>query len=76
LSGRGDSLVGGGDDIVGEVDQSTPGRLGQRDQLIGRDLAARRPDDAFVPGLAVLDRDLRLPWALMPMTRAGAVRPG
>ena len=40
LSGRGDSLVGGGDDIVGEIDQSAPGWLGQRDQLIGRDLAA------------------------------------
>ncbi len=27
LSGRGDSVVGGGDDIVGEVDQSSPGWL-------------------------------------------------
>ena len=60
LSGRGDSL-GGGDDIVGEVDQYTPGRLGRRDQLLGRDLAAHRPGDAFVPGLPLLDRDLRLP---------------
>ncbi len=32
LSGRGDSLVGGGDDIVGEVDQSPPSWLRQRDQ--------------------------------------------
>jgi len=40
LSGRGDSPVGGGDDVVGEVDQSSPGWLGQRDQLIGGDLAA------------------------------------
>ena len=61
LSGRGDSVVGGGDDIVGEVDQSSPGWLGQRDQLIGRDLAARGPGDAFVAGLALLDRDLGLP---------------
>ena len=31
LSGRGDSVVGGGDDIVGEIDQSSPGWLWQRD---------------------------------------------
>jgi hypothetical protein len=61
LSGCGDSVVGGGDDIVGEVDQSSPGRLWQRNQLIGRDLAARGPCDAFVAGLALLDRYLRLP---------------
>ena len=71
LSG-GDGVVGGGDDIIGEVDQSAPGWLWQRDQLIGRDLAARGPGDAFVGGLAMLDRYLRLPWALMPMMRAGA----
>jgi hypothetical protein len=41
LGGRGDSVVGGGDDVVGEVDQSAPSGLRQRDQLIGRDLAAR-----------------------------------
>jgi hypothetical protein len=40
LGGHGDSVVGGGDDIVGEVDQSAPGWLWQWDQLIGRDLAA------------------------------------
>src|SRR5829696_5714803 len=61
LSGRGDSPVGGGNDIVGEVDQSSPSWLGQWDQLIGRDLAACGPGDAFVAGLALLDRDLRLP---------------
>src|SRR5215203_6459829 len=61
LGGRGDSVVGGGDDIVGEVDQSSPGWLWQRDQLIGRDLAACGPGDAFVAGLALLDRDLGLP---------------
>jgi hypothetical protein len=31
LSGCGDSVVGGGDDIVGEIDQSSPGWLWQRD---------------------------------------------
>jgi hypothetical protein len=61
LSGRGDSVVGGGDDVVGEVDQSAPGWLWQRDQLIGRDLAARGAGDALVAGLALLDRDLGLP---------------
>jgi hypothetical protein len=61
LSGRGDSVVGGGDDIVGEADQSAPDWLWQRDQLIGRDLAACCPGDAFVAGLALLDRDLGLP---------------
>jgi hypothetical protein len=61
LSGRGDSPIDGGNDAVGEVDQSSPGWLWQRDQLIGRDLAARGPGDAFVAGLALLDRDLRLP---------------
>jgi hypothetical protein len=61
LSGRGDSVVGGGDDIGGEVDQSSPGWLWQRDQLIGRDLAACCAGDAFVAGLALLDRDLGLP---------------
>src|SRR5215207_2344558 len=60
-SGRGDSPVGGGDEVVGEVDQSAPGWLWERDQLIGRDLAARGPGDAFVAGLALLDRDLGLP---------------
>jgi hypothetical protein len=60
LGARGDSVVGGGDDIVGQVDQSSPGWLWQRDQLIGRDLAARGPGDAFVAGLALLDRDLGL----------------
>ena len=39
LGGRGDSVVGGGDDVVGEVDQSSPGWLWQRDQLTGRELA-------------------------------------
>jgi len=39
LSGRGDRLVCGGDDLVGQVDQSAPSWLRQRDQLIGRDLA-------------------------------------
>jgi hypothetical protein len=43
LSGCGDSADGGGDDVVGEIDQSAPGGLWQRDQLIGRDLAARGP---------------------------------
>src|SRR5215213_4461357 len=61
LSGCGDSVVGRGDDIVGEVDQSSPGRLWQRDQLIGRNLAARGPGHAFIAGLALLDRDLGLP---------------
>ena len=61
LSGCGDSVVGGGDDVVGEVDQSAPGWLWQRDQLIGRDLAARGPGDAFVAGLVLLDGDLGLP---------------
>jgi hypothetical protein len=60
LSTRGDGMVGSGDDIGGEVDQSAPGWHWQRDQLIGRDLAARGPDDAFVAGLALLDRDLGL----------------
>jgi hypothetical protein len=58
LGGRGDSVVGGGDDVVGEVDQSSPGWLWQRDQLIGGDLAAGGPGYAFVAGLALLDRDL------------------
>src|SRR5215207_9662981 len=61
LSGRGDSSVGGGDEVVGEVAQSAPGWLWERDQLIGRDLAARGPSDAFIAGLALLDRDLGLP---------------
>src|SRR5215217_2428134 len=61
LGSRGDSVVGGGDDIVGEVDQSSPGWLCQRGQLVGRDLAGSGPGDAFVAGLALLDRDLRLP---------------
>ena len=60
LGGRGDSVVCGGDDIVGEVDPSSAGWLWQRDQLIGRDLAGSGPDDAFVAGLALLDRDLGL----------------
>src|SRR5829696_8376216 len=61
LSGHGDSPVGGGDDVVGEIDQSAPGWLWQRDQLIGRDLAAGGPGDAFISGLALLDRYLGLP---------------
>src|SRR5215213_6429415 len=61
LSGRGDSPVGSGNDIGGEVDQSAPGWLWQRDQLISRDLAGCGPGDAFVAALALLDRDLGLP---------------
>jgi hypothetical protein len=61
LSARGDSLVGGGKDLVGKVDQSASGWFGQRDQLVGRKLAARGPGDAFVAGLALLDCDLGLP---------------
>jgi hypothetical protein len=76
LGGRRDSPVCGGDDLVGEVDQSASGRLWQRDQSIGSDLAARGPGDAFVARLTLLDRDLGSPWDLMPMMRAGAVRPG
>jgi hypothetical protein len=38
LSGCGDSVVGGGYDVVGEVDQSSAGWFWQRDQLIGRDV--------------------------------------
>src|SRR5215212_2711278 len=60
LSGHGDSPVGGGDEVVGAIDQSAPDWLWQRDQLICRDLAARGPGDAFVAGLALLDRDLGL----------------
>ena len=52
MSGGGDCLVGGGNDVVGKVDQSAPGWLGQRDQLVGRTLAACGPGDAFVAGLA------------------------
>ena len=60
LGGRGDSPVCGGDDLVGEVDQSASGRLWQRDSPIGSDLAARGPGDAFVARLTLLDRDLGL----------------
>ena len=60
MSGRGDGLIGGGDDIVGEVDQPAPGWLWQRDQLIGHDLATRGPGDAFIAGLTLLDCDLGL----------------
>jgi hypothetical protein len=60
LCSRGDSLVGGGDYVVGEVDQSTPGRLRQRNQLVGGDLAGRGPADTLKSGLALLNRDLRL----------------
>jgi hypothetical protein len=77
LSARGDSLVGGGKDVVGKVDQSAPGWFRQRDQLVGRKFAACGPGDAFVAGLALLDCDLGLPLRdLIPMMRAGAVRPG
>jgi hypothetical protein len=61
MSAGGDSLVGGGNDVVGKVDQSAPGWFGQRDQLVGRTLAACGPGDAFVAGLALLDCDLGLP---------------
>ena len=47
--------------VIGEVDQSSAGWFWQRDQLIGRDLTACGPGDAFVAGLALLDRDLGLP---------------
>ena len=67
LSGRSDGLFGGGDDILGEVDQSAPGRLWQWDHLIGGDLPGCGPPDAFVAGLALLDRDLGLP--LRPLCR-------
>ena len=59
MSGRGDSPVCAGDNLIGEIDQSTPGWLWQRDQLIGRDLTWRRPRDAFVARLALLDREFR-----------------
>ena len=75
MGGRSENLVGGGDDVVGDVDQSMPGWLQQRDQLIGRDVMGRGPGDAFVACLALLDRDFGFPWALIPMIRAGAVRP-
>jgi hypothetical protein len=61
LSGRSHGLVCGGNDIVGVVDQSAPCRLRERDHLIGGDLLGCRPPDAFVAGLALLDRDLGLP---------------
>jgi len=61
LIDRGDSLVGGGNYVVGKVDQSAPGWFRQRDQLVGRKLAAGGPGDAFVSGLALLDCDLGLP---------------
>jgi hypothetical protein len=76
LSGRGDSVVGGGDDIVGEVDQSSPGWLWQGDQSISRDLMVGRPGDAFVAVSPCSIAISASPWALMPMMRAGAVRPG
>ena len=60
-TGRWDGLFRGGDDILGEVNQSAPGRLRQRDHLIGGDLPGCGPPDAFVAGLALLDRDLSLP---------------
>jgi hypothetical protein len=60
LGGRGDSPVCGGDDLLGEVDQSASRQLRQRDQSIGSDLAARGPGNAFVARLSLLDRDLGL----------------
>ena len=60
MCSRGDSLVGAGDHTAAEVDQSTPGRLWQRNQLVGRDLAGSRPADTLKTGLALLNRDLRL----------------
>jgi hypothetical protein len=72
LSARGDSLVGGGKDVVGKVDQSAPGWFGQRDQLVGRKLAACGPGDAFVAGLALLDCDLGLPLRSHPDDARGS----
>jgi len=61
LGGRGDSAVCAGDNLIGEIDQSTPCWLWQRDQLIGRDLTWRGLRDAFVARLALLDREFRFP---------------
>ena len=76
LGGRGNSVVGGGDDVIGEVDQSAPSGLRQRDQLIGRDLTARGPGDAFIAGLALLDRDLGLPLGPHPDDPGGSGKAG
>jgi hypothetical protein len=62
LSGHGDSLVGGGDDFSA----STAGELGQRDQPIGRDLAARGPGDAFYRVSPCSIAISASPWDLMP----------
>ena len=50
---------------------STPGELGQRDQPIGRDLAAG-PGDTFVPGFSLLDSDLGFPLGSQADLQAGA----
>jgi hypothetical protein len=48
LSGCGDGSVGCGSHVIGGIDRAAPGRFGERDDVVGRDLMWYHPLHSLV----------------------------